>query len=377
MWWPKGEGKDFALAPHDGAADGVSRQDAGFRRPRSPQRHGRPRRRGRPRPRQRHLPDRCPRPQDRRRDIHAGVSIDQVTANHIGHLTRFPSLELTCDAVRKSGNCDSGLLLCVPVQPRLAIAHHAGLPRAQSAPAVRTSLRRRRAAASAPASLKRRQHQQTFDPRFRDGRRPQPRAASWDRATTSKLDEYLTSVRDDRERASNRPSGSAIRPIPNVETPAGIPAGFADYIQLMYDMMLLAFQTDSTRVATFLLGQRRQQPLLPRHRHPRRAPLPDAPPGQHGQDREGRADRPLVRRAVCQVPREAGPGQGHRRQLDAPQLDDRLRLRATPTATATRTSTCRSSWRAAAAARLRQAATSSTVESRCPTSTSPWRSAWA
>ena len=38
-------------------------------------------------------------------DIHAGISIDQVTANQIGHLTRFPSLELTCDAVRKSGNC--------------------------------------------------------------------------------------------------------------------------------------------------------------------------------------------------------------------------------------------------------------------------------
>ena len=41
-------------------------------------------------------------------DIHAGVSIDQVVANSVGHLTRFGSLELTCDAVRKSGNCDSG-----------------------------------------------------------------------------------------------------------------------------------------------------------------------------------------------------------------------------------------------------------------------------
>src|SRR6185369_5432414 len=41
-------------------------------------------------------------------DIQAGISIDQVTATQIGHLTRFPSLELTCDAVRKSGNCDSG-----------------------------------------------------------------------------------------------------------------------------------------------------------------------------------------------------------------------------------------------------------------------------
>ena len=41
-------------------------------------------------------------------DIHAGISIDQVMANQMGHLTRFPSLELTCDSVRKSGNCDSG-----------------------------------------------------------------------------------------------------------------------------------------------------------------------------------------------------------------------------------------------------------------------------
>src|SRR5438105_2126435 len=41
-------------------------------------------------------------------DIHCGVSIDQIIAGQIGHLTRFPSLELTCDSVRKSGNCDSG-----------------------------------------------------------------------------------------------------------------------------------------------------------------------------------------------------------------------------------------------------------------------------
>src|SRR5436190_10623457 len=41
-------------------------------------------------------------------DIYAGTSIDQVVAQQIGHLTRFSSLELTCDAVRKAGDCDSG-----------------------------------------------------------------------------------------------------------------------------------------------------------------------------------------------------------------------------------------------------------------------------
>src|SRR5882762_5510776 len=41
-------------------------------------------------------------------DIRAGISIDQAIAAKVGHLTKFPSLELTCDSVRKSGNCDSG-----------------------------------------------------------------------------------------------------------------------------------------------------------------------------------------------------------------------------------------------------------------------------
>jgi hypothetical protein len=41
-------------------------------------------------------------------DIRAGISIDQVIANHVGHLTRFPSIELCCDSSRKSADCDSG-----------------------------------------------------------------------------------------------------------------------------------------------------------------------------------------------------------------------------------------------------------------------------
>src|SRR5690606_26100890 len=42
------------------------------------------------------------------KDIHCGISVDQVAAQALGHLTRFPSLELTCDEIRNSGSCDSG-----------------------------------------------------------------------------------------------------------------------------------------------------------------------------------------------------------------------------------------------------------------------------
>src|SRR3954447_13355932 len=41
-------------------------------------------------------------------DIRLGISVDQLAAQHIGQATRFPSLELSCDGVRKSGVCDSG-----------------------------------------------------------------------------------------------------------------------------------------------------------------------------------------------------------------------------------------------------------------------------
>ena len=68
-----------------------------------------------------------------------------------------------------------------------------------------------------------------------------------------KLDEYLGSVREVEKRIESAEQfGPA--PDPAVETPAGIPHAFEEYVQIMYDMMILAFQTDSTRIASFLLA---------------------------------------------------------------------------------------------------------------------------
>jgi hypothetical protein len=68
-----------------------------------------------------------------------------------------------------------------------------------------------------------------------------------------KLDEYLAGVRE-VERRLQAAEHFKDSPNPNVETPSGIPGTFPDHIGLMFDMMILAFQTDSTRVATFLLA---------------------------------------------------------------------------------------------------------------------------
>jgi hypothetical protein len=184
-------------------------------------------------------------------DIHAGISIDQVAANQIGHLTRFPSLELSCDAVRKSGNCDSGYSCAYQYN----LAWRSATQPIAPEPNPRL-LFERLFGAGKPGeraeSLKRRQQQQRsiLDFVLDDAHALQKNLTQRDK---QKLDEYLGSVREIEKRIEKTERfGPA--PDPSVETPAGIPTSFEEYIQIMYDMMILAFQTDSTRIATFLLA---------------------------------------------------------------------------------------------------------------------------
>src|SRR4029079_2976482 len=69
-----------------------------------------------------------------------------------------------------------------------------------------------------------------------------------------KLDEYLNSVREIEKRIEQADHFADKAQDPAIDTPPGIPPRFQEHIRLMYSMMLLAFQSDSTRVATFLLA---------------------------------------------------------------------------------------------------------------------------
>ena len=78
-------------------------------------------------------------------DIRAGVSIDQVIARQTGHLTRFPSLELTCDFGAQSGRVRFRLFLRVPIQHLVGLGDDADDPGIKSAAHLRTPVRRGRA----------------------------------------------------------------------------------------------------------------------------------------------------------------------------------------------------------------------------------------
>jgi hypothetical protein len=184
-------------------------------------------------------------------DIRAGVSIDQVIAREIGSLTRFASLELGCDAVRKTAACDSGYSCAYSYNLSWSS------PTTPVAPEVNPRLVFERlfgtgAAGERQANLERRRQEQQslLDFVLEDARSMRKRLNLDDQ---DKLDQYLTSVREIETRIERAEQFGAAQD-PNVETPAGIPANYTQYVGLMYDMLLLAFQTDCTRVATFLVN---------------------------------------------------------------------------------------------------------------------------
>ncbi|HWB13225.1 MAG TPA: DUF1552 domain-containing protein [Pirellulales bacterium] len=184
-------------------------------------------------------------------NVRAGVSIDQAIAREVGHLTRLPSLELTCDAVHRSGACDSGYAcayqfnlswssattpMTPEANPRLAFERLFG----EGPPGERQ------------ANARRRQQEQRSILDFvrEDARAMQRRLNPRD---NDKLDQYLTGVREIEARIAKAETFGEARD-PGVDAPDGIPASYAEYVQIMYDLMLLAFQSDSTRTATLLLA---------------------------------------------------------------------------------------------------------------------------
>ena len=186
-------------------------------------------------------------------DFHAGVSIDQVMARQIGLLTPFRSLEISCDTVLNVGTCDTEYA-CV-YQHNLSWS----TPTTPLTPEVNPrALFERMFGAGTPKEraqnlqVRQQQKRSVLDFIQSDLRSLTREVSGRDR---EKIDEYSTSVREIEERIQASEKARAGRTEPNIDAPdAGIPASYRDYIRLMFDMLHLAFQTDTTRVATFMIA---------------------------------------------------------------------------------------------------------------------------
>lgn len=195
-------------------------------------------------------------------DIHVGISIDQVAAQKLGHQTRFPSLELSSDLIRNSGSCDSGYACAY--QYNLAWSS----PTTPVTPEANPRLVFERLfGAGDPAerkknyAIRQQSERSVLDFVLEEAGDVQRQLGVNDRR---KFDEYFTIMREMEKRLKVAEQFQHV-PDVNSKTPASIPTDFGDYMHLMYDLLWLAFQTDSTRIGTLLLaydGSNRTFPQL-------------------------------------------------------------------------------------------------------------------
>jgi hypothetical protein len=181
-------------------------------------------------------------------DIQAGISADQVAANTLGTKTRIPSLEVTCEDNSAVGACDSyscayqTLSFKSPTEP---------LPPEMN---PRLLFERMFGQMDISANPAQRKNQELYRRSILDLTMQDTQSLKRDLGATDrrKLDEYLTSVREMETRLGN--TGATELPA-GVAKPTGIPVDYAEHCRLMFDLITIAFQTDSTRVVTFMLAR--------------------------------------------------------------------------------------------------------------------------
>jgi hypothetical protein len=184
-------------------------------------------------------------------DIKLGISADQIAARAVGHLTKFPSLEMGLEEARQAGNCDNGyscayvynLAWRTETQPLPPISD----PRVLFERLFGTDIVEPPAAHARRLAMRR----SILDLVTEDTHRIESTLGAVDRR---KLDEYLTSVRE-IERMVERSEKEGVVIDPGVDKPFGIPPAFDEYFKLMTDMLIVAFKADLTRIATLMVGR--------------------------------------------------------------------------------------------------------------------------
>jgi hypothetical protein len=184
-------------------------------------------------------------------DIHLGVSVDQVAAQKIGNQTRLPSLELSCDKGKVAGECDSGYS-CAYSSNLSWRGEKSPMPKEVDPASVFERLfKASDASTSAEAATKRNALRKSIlDYVGDDAKGLQAKLGKDDQR---KLDEFSSSIREIEKRIESA-RDNPVPALPDSARPEGIPTDFSEHQKLMYDMMVLAFRMDLTRISSFMIA---------------------------------------------------------------------------------------------------------------------------
>ena len=210
-------------------------------------------------------------------DYSCGTTIDQIAAKEIGRDTQLASLQLAMDLDPLAGVCNNGYA-CVyqnclswssPTTPLPSEAH----PRVvfERLFGEGGNAAARRAALQDRASL--------LDSFTANIAKLKQRVGAQDRA---RVDQYLDSIRQVESEIERAEKAIDSDRIPDADRPVGVPAAFADHAKLMFDLQILAFQADITRVVSFQLTREQSNRTYPEIG----VPDPHHPTSHHGGDPE-------------------------------------------------------------------------------------------
>jgi hypothetical protein len=182
-------------------------------------------------------------------DLHAGISADQMAAREFGKETQLASLEVSLESAEVMGSCEAAYSCAYyntiswrddstpnPMENRPRALFERLFGTAGTDPKLRAILRH--------------EDQSILDAINEDAKRLRIKLGGPDR---TKVDQYLDAVRD-VERRIQRAEAQGDRDLPELVGPGGAPSVFSEYYKLMTDLMVLAWQTDMTRVSTFQTG---------------------------------------------------------------------------------------------------------------------------
>ncbi|MFG0287160.1 MAG: DUF1552 domain-containing protein [Rhodopirellula sp. JB044] len=179
-------------------------------------------------------------------NIRLGISVDQVAATALAGQTTLPSIELGLNGSRNAGSCDSGYSCAY--SSNISWKNETQPMPKETIP--RLAFERMFGSGDATAQRERREVRRSIlDIVRHDADKLMRQVGATDKR---KLDEYFTSIREIEKRIE-RTEAEDLAAMPDLEVPVGRVEEFREHARLMFDLMVVGFQTDTTRVATLML----------------------------------------------------------------------------------------------------------------------------
>ena len=183
--------------------------------------------------------------------LDAGISMDQILAKELAKHTQLASLELAIESGDTAGACDQGFA-CAYTNTICWRSANTPLPTQNNPRAVFERLFGDSGSTDPKTRLARIQHERSvLDSVTQEVARLRGAIGPGDGA---KLSEYFEAIRD-AERRIQMAEAQSNQELPVMDHPAGIPASFEDHVKLMFDLEVLAYQSDLTRVITLMMGR--------------------------------------------------------------------------------------------------------------------------